>query len=255
MYTDEQFEQLEQEERTITDEAIAFMLLLLADTKSTLEKELRDFYSKYGRDGVVTYAEARKWIGGNDHRRRITALLVYVQTNFDELQTKLTPEFREMLRRVTGKEITFFKIDSENVADKPLNESWGVDEKTWQERLEDDIAIWCAYILMDIKQHMLKSRSIDELIAKLNKRFAAMESVLTTLGLSESTAIGSMTRRMIFRELSIDKYQFYTKTDERTCDICGSMHGLIFPISAYEIGVTASPLHPRCRCWEVPIMD
>lgn len=255
MYTDEQFEQLEQEERIITDEAIAFMLLLLADTKSTLEKELRDFYSKYGRDGVITYAEARKWIGNNDRRRRITALLAYVQTNFEELQEKLTPEFREMLRKVIGKEVTFFDVDSENVADKPLNERWGADEKTWQDRLEDDIALWCAYILMDIKQHFVKNRPIDELIAKLNKRFAAIESALTTLGLSESTAVGSMARRMIFRGLGISKYQFYTRADERTCLTCGSMHGLIFPISTYEIGVTASPLHPRCRCWEVPIMD
>ena len=255
MYIEEQFEQLEQEERIITDEAIAFMLLLLANTKSTLEKELRDFYSRYGQDGVVTYAEARKWISGNDHRRRITALLVYVQTNFEELQTKLTPEFRGMLEAVIGKEITFFEADSENIADKPLTENWNADDKNWQDRLADDIALWCAYILMDIKQALLKQKSIDEVLAKLDKRFATMEYVLTTLGLSESTAVGSMARRMIFQQFGIGKYQFYTKADERTCEVCGSMHGLIFPISAYEIGVTASPLHPRCRCWEVPIWD
>ena len=255
MYTEDELVQLEQEERTITDEAIAVMLLLLADTKSALEKELRDFYSKYGSDGIVTYAEARKWIGGSDRRRRLTALLTYVQENFDELQTKLTPAFRKMLEEVIGKEVTFFNAEPKDIADKPLNEKWGSDEKTWYERLEDDIALWCAYILIDVKQHLLKSKSIDDLIAKLNKRFAYIESVLTTLGLSESTAIGSMARRMIFKGLGVSKYQFYTKADERTCEICGSMHGLIFPISAYEIGVTASPLHPRCRCWEVPIMD
>ena len=255
MYTEEQFEQLEQEERTITDEAILFMLLLLAETKSTLEKELRDFYSKYGRDGVITYAEARKWIGGSDRRRRITALLAFVQANFTELQTKLTPEFREMLEKVIGKEVAFFNVEPKDIADKSLHESWGADDKTWEERLADDIALWCAYILTDIKQHFVKGKSIDELITKLNKRFATMESLLTTLGLSESTAVGSIARRMIFKELGVSKYQFYTKADERTCEICGSMHGLIFPISAYEIGVTASPLHPRCRCWEVPIMD
>lgn len=255
MYTEEQFERLEQEERVITDEAILFMLLLLAETKSSLEKELRDFYSKYGSDGVVTYAEARKWIGASHHRRRLTALLTYVQTNFEDLQTKLTPEFREMLTTVIGKEVKFFDTDSENIADKPLTESWGTDEKTWDERLGDDVALWCAYILMDIKQNLLKGKSIDDLILKIGKRFSSMESVLTRLGLSESTAVGSIARRMIFKELGISRYQFYTKADERTCEICGSMHGLIFPISAYEIGVTASPLHPRCRCWEVPIMD
>lgn len=255
MYTEEQFEQLEHEEREITDEAILFMLLLLSNTKSELEKELRDFYSKYGKDDVVTYTEARKWISGNDHRRRLTTLLVYIQANFDELQTKLTPEFRAMLERVIGKEIEFFDADSENVADKPLTETWGVDDENWEDRLANDIALWCAYILMDIKQALLKGKTLEDVLAKLNKRFATMEYVLTTLGLSESTAVGSMTRRMIFQQLGIGKYQFYTKADERTCEVCGSMHGLIFPISAYEIGVTASPLHPRCRCWEVPIVD
>lgn len=231
------------------------MLLILSEVKSNLETELRNFYSKYGVDGVVTYVEARKWIGNNDHRRRLTELLMFVNENFDELRVKLTPEFTRMLEQVIGKEITFFDTDSEDIADKPLTERWGADDKTWQDRLEDDIALWGAYILMDIKQAFLKRKSIDDVLVKLDKRFATMEYVLTTLGLSESTAIGSMTRRRIFQQLGIGKYQFYTKADERTCEVCGSMHGLIFPISAYEVGVTASPLHPRCRCWEVPIMD
>ena len=255
MYTEEELIQLEQEERQLTDEAIAILLLILASIKNNLERELRNFYSKYGKDGIVTYAESRKWVGNNDHRRRLTTLLLYVSENFDELQVKLTPEFKRMLEEVIGKEINFFDADSDNITDKPLTESWGTDDKTWLERLEDDIAVWCACILMDIKQSFLKRTHIDDVLLKLDKRFATMESVLTTLGLSESTAIGSMTRRMIFQQLGISKYQFYTKADERTCEICGSMHGLIFPISAYEVGVTASPLHPRCRCWEVPIVD
>lgn len=255
MPTEEQFIKLEEEERELTDEAILAMILILSTLKSNLANELRIFYQQYGRDGIVTYSEARKWIGSNDHRRRLTALLVYINENFDELRVKLTPEFKRMLEEVIGKEIIFFEADSENIADKPLTESWGADDKTWLERLEDDIAIWCAYILMDIKQSFLKRTHIDDVLLKLDKRFATMESVLTTLGLSESTAVGSMSRRMIFQQLGIGKYQFYTKADERTCEVCGSMHGLIFPISAYEIGVTASPLHPRCRCWEVPIVD
>lgn len=255
MYTEEQFITLEQEERTITDEAIATMILLLNSVKSKLVKELKNFYSTYGKDGVVTYAEARKWIGNNDHRRRVTALLMFINENFDELRTKLTPEFKRMLEDVIGKETKFFDIENEDIADKPLNEPWGADEKTWLERLEDDVALWCAYILFDVKQAFHKRQHIDEIIAKLNKRFKSMDSLLTTLGLSESTAVGSITRRMIFQRLGINKYQFYTKADERTCEVCGSMHGLVFPVSAYEVGVTASPLHPRCRCWEVPITD
>ena len=39
-YTEEQFDKLEQEERFLTDEAIAAMLVMLASTKNNLEKEL-----------------------------------------------------------------------------------------------------------------------------------------------------------------------------------------------------------------------
>ena len=251
MYTEEQFIALEQEERTITDEAIAMMLLLLGTTKVNLERELLDFYHRYGKDGVVTYSEARKWVGHSDHRRRLTTLLLYINENFNELQNKLTPQFKTMLEDVIDKEHDFFEVDS----DKPLDERWGADEKTWLDRLEDDITLWCMYILIDVKQAIHKRTHIDDLLVKLNKRFKSMESLLTTLGLSESTAIGSMARRKIFQKLGVNNYQFYTKADERTCETCGSMHGLIFPISAYEVGSTASPLHPRCRCWEVPIWD
>lgn len=229
------------------------MLAILASLKSNLEIELRNFYSKYGKDGVVTYAEARKWASNKDHRRRLTSLLFYVTENFDELRVNLTPRFREMLENVITKEYAFFAVTPDS--DEILDETWGTDDKTWSDRLDDDIALWCAYILMDIKQTLLKGKILEEILAKMDKRFKYMEHILETLGLSESTAIGSMARRKVFSKLGITRYQFYTKVDERRCETCGAMHGLIFPISAYEVGVTASPLHPRCRCWEVPIMD
>ena len=255
MYTEAEFIKLEEDEREITDEAILAMIALLASVKSNLEYELRNFYSKYGKDGVVTYAEARKWVGDNDHRRRLTVLLMTISENFDDLRNGLTPEFKKMLEDVIGKETKFFNVDSSDIADKPLDERWSADEKTWRERLGDDIALWCAYILFDVKQAFHRKQGVDALITKLDKRFNSMASLLTTLGLSESTAVGSIARRKIFQQIGVSKYQFYTKDDERRCEICGSMHSLIFPISAYEVGVTASPLHPRCRCWEVPIVD
>lgn len=62
MWSDEQFEKLEEEERNHTNEAIIAMLLVIAMAKDDIEKELRNFYQKYGKDGVVTYQEARKWV-------------------------------------------------------------------------------------------------------------------------------------------------------------------------------------------------
>lgn len=252
-YTEEDFTQLEQEERELTDEAITIILLILANLKGNLEKELRNFYQEYGRDGVVTYAEARKWVSEQDHRRRLTALIALLTSEFDNACSKTKKEFEQMLRSVIAKETGFFDVEID--IDKVLEMYWGADDSEWSKRLEDDFALWLVYLITDLKRAMLQRKQLEDVLKLINKRFTTMESLLTTLGLTESTAIGSLARQQIFKELGITKYQFYTKPDERRCETCGSMHGLIFPISAYEVGSTASPIHPRCRCWEVPIMD
>ena len=253
MYTEEQFIELEQEERTLTDEGILAMILLLGIVKGNLENELRVFYQKYGKDGVVTYSEARKWVSEQDHTKRLTALTMYMNGEFEKVLPDVKDEFEKLLKGVIEKESGFFnkEVDEEKI----LNKDWGNDESTWYTRLEDDFLLWALLITADWKRSMLQRKHLDDVLKQLDKRFKSIESVLTTLGLSESTAIGSLARQNIFRQLGISKYQFYTKADERTCETCGSMHGLVFPMSAYEVGVTASPVHPRCRCWEVPIME
>lgn len=229
------------------------MLLLLSTTKGNLKKELQEFYQKYGKDGVVTYAEARKFVSEKDHRRRLTALLLYLTLEFSSVYSSLKTEFEKMLKSVIGKETGFFDVKID--ADEILKLKWGTDKSTWLNRLEKDVNLWTANISIDWKRSILQRKQLDEVLNLLDKRFNTIESIVTTLGLSESTAIGSLARQKIFKELGITKYQFYTRADERRCETCGAMHGLIFPISAYEVGTTASPLHPRCRCWEVPIRD
>lgn len=253
MYTDEQLDQLEQEEHSLTEEAIITMILLLNTTKKNLKKELRSFYQKYGKDGVITYQEARKWVSTKDHRKRLNVLLLFVATEFNDLLSKLSPKFEQMLTNVVQKESDFFNIevDLDDILDTP----WGVDESIWYSRLMDDVELWTAYVGNDIKRSMLRKDSVDDIINLLDKRFMSIERILNRLGLTESTAVGSLARREIFKELGIKKYRFYAREDERTCEQCGSLHGLIFPITAYEVGVTASPIHAHCRCWEVPIRD
>lgn len=252
MYTEEQFEQLEQDELAVTKEALAAMLLILAGVESGLEQELRSFYQKYGKDGVITYSEARKWVSEKDHRRRLTVLLLLVTTNFDDVRDDLEREMKAFLVKIIEMESSFFDIDVD--IEKVLAAIWGLDATTWLVRLLSDIDLWDARIRADIKRLISRGATIDQVISMLEKRFDSIGSVLTTLAISEATAIGSLARKSIFKELGIEKYQFFSKPDERRCETCGALHGVIFPMSAYEVGVTASPIHPRCRCWEVPIL-
>jgi SPP1 gp7 family putative phage head morphogenesis protein len=250
LYTDEELEQLEQEEREITEEEIALMLLLLASVRKDLENEIREFYQKYGKDGVVTYAEARKWISNKDHRRRLTVLLLFISQSFNNLLDDLKPHFEKLVKDIWDKEFEFFKGELPDEIDT-LN--WGADDKNWEDRLEDDITAWNYNVQNKVKQGLLKRDNLNDVLEDISDVFDYADRAISVLGLTESTATGTHARQEIFKQHKFKKYRFYTQADERTCKVCGSMHGLIFPVSAMVVGVNASPLHPNCRCFEVPV--
>ena len=252
MWTDEQFDELEQEEHALTEEAIITMILLLKSTKTDVEKELRSFYQQYGKDGVITWNDVRKWASNKDHRRRMTVLFLFLTDKFEWLHDKLYQKFSEVMTEVAKKEVGFFGVDLDV---ESLDPSWGVDDATWYSRLADDVDLWEAYVGNDLKRSFMRKDSIDEVLEQMDKRFMSMERIIKRLALTESTAVGSIARKQIFKELGITKYRFYAREDERTCEHCGSLHGLTFPMTAYEVGVTASPIHAHCRCWEVPIVE
>lgn len=253
MWSEEQFIALEEEEKAITDETILLMLFVMSGIRDNLEKELRDFYSKYGTDGVVTYSEARKWISENNRKRRLTGLSMVVGASFAAALVDIEKHFRRFLIEIVDKESKFFGIPID--VDKLLSKRWGPDDLYWLQRLESDVELWRAYINTDIKRAILQKQSIDVVIERLNKRFKNIESVIERLGLSESTAMGSMSRQTIFKELGVGSYKIHTEVDDLRCEVCESLHGAVFPMTAFEVGITASPFHPRCRCWEEPVLE
>lgn len=253
MYTDEQLEELETEERVITDEAIAVMISILAGLSKDLENELRKFYQEYGDDGKITYSEARKWVSEKDHRRRLFVLFAAMDGHFKKSLNELEIEFEKLLNEITKLESDFFGVEVDY--DKILKQTWGNDQSTWVDRLQEDYTDYEARLFSELKSNMVRNDSITDVIDMLDKVFGTYSNSTERLVITESTVIGSFARKAIMKFKGAKKYRFYAREDERTCEHCGALHGKVFPISQFEIGVTASPIHPRCRCWEVPIIN
>lgn len=254
MYTDEELEQLEQEEFDLTTEEFLLLLLLLTELHDNVEKEITRFYQKYGKDGVVTYQEARKWVSNKDHRKRLFVLFFAITDSFDKSFKALEKEFNTHLAKLIGMEKEFFNMDIDDI-EKLLNTKWGIENLSWLDRLYNHRSKWNGVINNELKKAMLQRKSINEILEELETKFKGMEKALWNLYTTESSAINSITRKELFSGLGVKKYRFYARVDERMCESCGELHGQVFPMTAYEIGVTASPIHPRCRCWEVPIME
>lgn len=250
MYSEEQFEELEDEELSITNETIVTMLALLRSLHKSIETDIREFYQNYGKDGVVTRSQAIKKISDKDKRKRMFVLLLTLNSKFEFTWGVLDQEFKKLVTEIIKLEKEFFGVDLDF---EDLDLEWGEDWLTYADRLEDDVYLWCNRVKNDVRLATLTRSTLDELLKDLDKRFNTMKSVLESLVLTESSAIDSIARKECFKEIGVKKYQYFAQRDERTCEKCGRLHGKIFPMSEYQQGVTASPLHPRCRCWEVPI--
>lgn len=250
IYDEQALENLEEEEHGLTLAMLLLMFESLYNTQAELEKEIRSFYQEYGKDGVITYNEARKWVSEKDHRRRLTAISMLVASSFDVVNKELKRNFSKLVDSVMEKEQTFF---GESIDTDTLNLNWGNDNKSWDERLDIDTELWIAYLITDLKRAFVKGDNVDTLLKNVGARFKSITNILKSLTISEISAIRSIMRKPIFKLLGVKKYKFYTRADERTCPSCGDLHGRIFPMSAYEVGVTAPCIHLRCRCWVVPI--
>lgn len=249
--SDEEYERLEERERETTLELIAAMLLTMDGVQNDLEKELLSFYNTYGKDGIVSYQEARKFVSDQDHRRRLTVLTATIVALFDGALEKLNSKFNTLVDKIFKHEADFFDIDLETTR----HPKWGVDNSDWSSRLAKDVGLWKYNIHKDIIQELIKRSDVKSILSKVAKRFATIKHVIRRLTITESTAIGSIARKEIFNKLKVKKYRFFTRADERTCEECGALHGKVFPISAYQVGVTASPIHANCRCFEIPIFN
>lgn len=54
-----------------------------------------------------------------------------------------------------------------------------------------------------------------------------------------------------YKDAGVQKVEWYTALDERTCPLCEPLHGKIYPINEAEM----PPLHPQCRCVLISVLS
>lgn len=78
---------------------------------------------------------------------------------------------------------------------------------------------------------------------KENALYAASRIAVT-----ETARVQSETARESFRKGGFTQMIWITEMDERTCDVCGPLDGMIFDVDGAQIGGELPPMHPFCRC-------
>ena len=253
MHSTEEYEALEQSQHVLSVEEFALLLALLGAVTQEISTNVSTFYNTYGTDGVVTYITSRKRISNRDKRRRVHKLFLDIDKIFETYRLKGKTQFKKSLKKMIKTETDFYKVDLDQ--DDLLKTKWGSDNLSWDTRFDNQLDQQNFRIKNRLKVAFIKEAVVDAVYDVLEDEFEKFGKQLWSLYETEANAITSEARMKALKEHGFRKYRYYARADERTCDTCGAMHGTKFPISSFQIGVTAPPMHPHCRCWITELDD
>lgn len=241
------------------------------------ESELEEFkwtveqYIKAGQENAID----QRWMkelenaSARHHIDYLTAMKMQAQQYAELLSTEfeggmadfLHQSFSEQYYRTawemangTGVGSNLARIDTRKI-DALIKKPWAQDGKNFSDRLWTNKEKLVNNLHRELSQCIIRGEAPQKAIGRLAREMNVSRNQAGNLIMTESAAISSAAQKECFSELDVERYQFDATLDGKACDICGGMDQLDFKMSEYEVGVTAPPIHPRCRCCTVPFFD
>ena len=104
----------------------------------------------------------------------------------------------------------------------------------------------------DFVQALIRGDDSQKLIDKISSDFNVAKYKAGRLVMTESAFFASESQKDAFKELGVKYFSVSATFDRDTCSDCSYREGEKIPMDLYEVGVTAPPFHPNCRCDIVP---
>ena len=110
-------------------------------------------------------------------------------------------------------------------------------------------------MVQELTQMIIQGKGVKETSKALSKRLEAdYKNCVRLIHTEHSYFMGEATVKA-YEELDVEMYQYSSALDKRTCESCGALDGEIFKLTERKVGVNSSPLHPMCRCTELPYVE
>lgn len=143
-----------------------------------------------------------------------------------------------------------------HVLSKPWSKDDGV-KKNFSERLWGNYVNELPSQLMDsMLRNTLTGANYGKIQRDFRERFSGVQSkhihrlVVTELGHVQEEATAES-----YKSQGIEKYEYVSTFERRTCDICSGLNGQIFKMSDRIPGDNYPLIHPYCRCTTVPYIE
>ena len=93
--------------------------------------------------------------------------------------------------------------------------------------------------------------SVDAVVAEVSKVMGIGQNAAKRLVVTENSFFNTQATYLALKQAGYTHYRYICRLLPTSCEDCIALHNTVFPIEMYEVGVTASPMHPHCLCYIV----
>lgn len=155
------------------------------------------------------------------------------------------------LQRGLGVGWTMQAINEATIA-KVLSRPWTADNLTFRDRCWTNKQALVNSVNTQLTQMIIRGEAPDKAIAAISHQFKVGRDKAGRLIMTEAAAFSSAAQKDCYGELGVERYKIVASFDTDICELCGAMDGEIFKMADYQVGLTAPPFHPWCRCCTCP---
>ncbi|MFR2233220.1 MAG: minor capsid protein [Roseburia intestinalis] len=240
-------------------------------------QELKEFqwnvddYIKYGKENKINGAWEKELENASArvHIGRLEALKIEIQQEAEKLYGNCVDEIDQHIRNTytsdfyhTAYEIqkgvgvgtTINRLDPRTV-EMIVCKPWAVDGKNFSDRLWENKTKLINNLHNSLSRMCITGEAPDRAIAEISKQMKVSRAQAGRVVMTESAAFANKARQDCMEELDVEQFEVVETLDSYTCETCGGMDGKHFPMTEFQIGVTAPPFHPNCRGCTCPYFD
>ena len=243
LFTDMNIENLEEEYRKIFQDA---------RYKLEHEVELMDFYKSYPeyRDKPLTRTD----IYNMKRYKMASQQLALLTGDMEEKMQKATRKYLEENYKQVSKEIAgsaemFFQIDERKLK-LVVDEVWCADGLNWSQRIWKNQTLLKEKLKDGLVDCIVKGYNSYKTAQVISDLFNVSYSNASRLASTELAHIEAIAAQDRYKEYRITQWEVLATHDEKTCPICKEKEG-----KKYSIDEAPVPLHPRCRCAMIPVVE
>ncbi|MBO5843462.1 MAG: minor capsid protein [Bacteroidales bacterium] len=236
-----------------------------------IEKQLRKYYGK-SMERVISDFESTydKLLAAQEDGKEPTPADLYKLDKYWKMQGQLRQEMKKLGDKQAGVmsrifEIQFFDIyysialegkEAFNTISKDgalqlINSIWCADGKTYSQRVWDNVDLLIETLNEGLLECVITGKKTTDLKKMLQERFGVSYSRADNIVRTEMSHIQNSAAKQRYEDYGIKEMEVWADKDERLCEICGKLHKKRYPIGA-QVPV---PVHPRCRCQVLPVVE